>query len=135
MITEKKWQQLRAWMAELDLEEDDLTEKFILGSGRGGQKLQKTASTVYLRHSATGIEIKCQEQRSREANRYYARKRLCEKLEEIKLGELSKKQQQIEKIRRQKRKRSKRAKEKILEQKHKRSEVKQSRKPPNSDVD
>lgn len=133
MITEKKWQQLRNWMQELEIDEADLIEKFVIGSGRGGQKLQKTASTVSLKHEASGISIKCQESRLRETNRYYARKRLCEKIEEIKLGEKSKKQQAIEKIRRQKRKRSKRAKEKILDEKHKRSEIKKSREKPDID--
>ena len=100
MISQNKWEQLRTWMETLEIAEEDLIEKFIIGSGSGGQKLHKTASTVYLQHVPTGVEIKCQQDRSREANRYYARKRLCEKIEEMKLGEASKKQQAIEKIRR-----------------------------------
>lgn len=130
MITTKKWQQLRDWMETLEISEEDLVEKFILGSGSGGQKLQKTTSTVSLQHKPSGITIKCQESRLRETNRYYARRRLCEKIEVIKLGEKSKKKQEIEKIRRQKRKRSKRAKEKILEEKRQRSGIKKSREKP-----
>ena len=38
MITEKKWQELNARMEELEIFEQDLDEKFILASGRGGQK-------------------------------------------------------------------------------------------------
>lgn len=128
MITEKKWQQLQTWMAALDISENDISEQFILGSGSGGQKLHKTASTVLLQHAATGITIKCQQQRSRQANRYYARKRLCEKIDELQKGEQSKKQQAIEKIRRQKRRRSRRTQEKILEQKRQRAELKETRK-------
>lgn len=130
MITQKKWQQLQAWMEELGISEEDITEQFILGSGSGGQKLQKTSSTVLLKHIPTGITIKCQEQRSREANRYYARRRLCEKLDEMQKGEKSKKQQEIEKIRRQKRRRSRRTQQKILEEKKQRGELKQTRKKP-----
>ena len=48
----------------------------------GGQKINKTSSCVYLKHLPTGIEIKCQQGRSREMNRYYARKELCQRLEE-----------------------------------------------------
>lgn len=133
MITLKKQQQLQSWMQSLGIFEEDLLEKFIVGSGSGGQKLHKTASTVYLQHIPTGIDVKCQESRSRETNRYYARRRLCEKIEEIKLGEKSKKQQEIEKIRRQKRRRSKKAQEKILEQKRQRAEIKETRKKPETD--
>jgi len=133
MITAKKQQQLQSWMQSLGIYEEDLLEKFIVGSGSGGQKLHKTASTVYLQHKPTGIDVKCQESRSRETNRYHARQRLCEKIEEIKLGEKSKKQQEIEKIRRQKRRRSKKAQEKILEQKRQRAELKEMRKKPETE--
>lgn len=115
-------------METLGIREDDLIEKFILGSGSGGQKINKTSSCVYLKHIPTGIEIKCQQDRSRDINRYRARQELCERIEEITLQEKSKKQQLIEKIRRQKRKRSKRAQEKILVSKKQRSNIKTLRK-------
>ena len=70
-------------MAKLQIQESDLIEKFIIGSGKGGQKLHKTASTVYLKHVPTGIEIKCQYSRSRDDNRYFALERLCYKLQAI----------------------------------------------------
>nr|WP_242601667.1 peptide chain release factor-like protein [Legionella lansingensis] len=60
-------------MTKLHINEVDLVEKFILGSGKGGQKLHKTASTVYLKHVPSNLEIKCQDSRSREDNRYFAR--------------------------------------------------------------
>jgi len=130
MISPEKWQQLRAWMQKLEISEDDLEEKFILGSGSGGQKINKTASCVALKYIPSNISIKCQDTRSRETNRFYARRRLCEKIEEQILAEKSKKQQAIEKIRRQKRKRSKRAQQKILDDKAHKSEVKQQRQKP-----
>jgi len=124
--TEKK-EQLRVLMESVGVCEADLTEKFILGSGSGGQKINKTASCVYLRHAPTGEEVKCQSTRSRELNRYYARKLLCERLDERIRGAQSKRQQAEEKIRRQKRRRSRRQKERMLEDKHQHSERKQSR--------
>lgn len=127
MITSAKWQQLKEYMVKLGIHEADVQEKFILGSGRGGQKLQKTSSCVYLHHIPSGIEIKCQESRSREDNRFYARRRLCEKIAAQILGEQSEQQQKIEKIRRQKRRRTRKAKEKILQEKAHRSEIKKSR--------
>lgn len=115
-------------MKELGIQESDILEKFILGSGSGGQKINKTSSCVYIKHIPTGIEIKCQKERSRELNRLYARRELCDKIEEMTSLEKSKKQQMIEKIRRQKRKRSKRAQEKVLSNKKQRSNIKMLRK-------
>lgn len=129
-LKKEKIEELERRMEKLEITEDQLVEKFILGSGKGGQKVNKTSSCVYLKHKPSGIEIKCQQDRSRELNRYYARKMLCEKLEEMIFKEKSEKQKQIEKIRRQKRKRSKRAKEKMLDEKRRHSEKKQLRSKP-----
>ena len=117
MVTREKWQQLHVRMYALGIHEDDLIEKFILGSGSGGQKINKTSSCVWLKHEPTGIAVKCQKERSRELNRYYARQRLCEKLDFQKNKAKSEREQAIAKIKRQKRKRSKRAKEKMLSDK------------------
>ena len=128
-IRPEKQTLLEQRMKSLNIHEEDLIEKFILGSGKGGQKVNKTHSCVYLKHLPTGIEIKCQKNRSREKNRYFARKELCDKIQELLALEKTKKQKEIEKIRRQKRKRSKRAKEKMLQDKKKHSETKSYRKP------
>jgi len=74
MIRKEKLLELRNRMEQLGITEDDLEEKFILGSGKGGQKLQKTYSCVYLKHKPTKLKTKCQKTRARELNRYYARK-------------------------------------------------------------
>lgn len=132
MITKDKSDKLAEWMTTLQITEAELIEKFIVGSGKGGQKLHKTASTVYLKHIPSGIEIKCQESRSREDNRYFARARLCEKLHALISDEKSKEQQKIEKIKRQKKRRSRRVKQKILDEKSKHSAVKSLRKKPAS---
>ena len=129
-ISKEKQDELSERMAALGIREEDLIEKFILGSGSGGQKINKTHSCVYLKHLPSGFEIKCQRDRSREMNRFLARRELCEKIEEERLGEQSKRQQAIEKIRRQKRKRSKRSKEKMLAAKHRHSEKKSQRRGP-----
>lgn len=135
VIKPEKLLDLEKRMEKLDIKEKELIEKFILGSGKGGQKVNKTYSCVYLKHIPTGIEIKCQKDRSREHNRYFARKELCERLEEILFKKESEKQKTIEKIRRQKRRRSKKAKEKILADKAKQSEKKKLRKLPSSEND
>lgn len=117
-------------MERLGIKEEDLQEKFILGSGRGGQNLQKTSSCVWLKHTPTGHEVKCQKERSRELNRYYARVRLCDKIDEEINKEKSQKQMEFEKIRRQKQRRTRRQKEKVLEAKRQRSALKETRKAP-----
>jgi len=65
-------------MERLKIYERDLDERFVLGSGSGGQKINKTSSCVYLKHRPSGVEVSCQETRSREKNREIARRRLCE---------------------------------------------------------
>ena len=114
-------------MAQLGVRDADLAEKFILGSGRGGQKVNKTSSCVYLRHAPTGIEVKCQRTRSRELNRYLARRELCERIAERTQGEASRRQAEAERIRRQKRRRSRRQRQRMLEAKHHQSDKKKGR--------
>jgi len=114
-VRKEKQEELQRKMASLGIREEDLMEKFILGSGKGGQKINKTASCVYLKHLPTGIEIKCQESRSREENRFFARRMLVEKMDEIIHKSKSKKQMEIDKVRKQKKRRVRRSRENIAE--------------------
>ncbi|HEX4839175.1 MAG TPA: peptide chain release factor-like protein [Rhabdochlamydiaceae bacterium] len=132
MISKEKLEELYRRMERLGIREEDVVEKFILGSGRGGQKVNKTSSCVYLKHLPTGIEVKCQQDRSRELNRYIARRELCDRFESQVSKVKSQKQQQMEKIRRQKRRRSRRSKEKMLSNKKHHGEKKHLRQSPQS---
>ena len=102
-VSKSKENALKIKMRRLDVREDDLEEKFIRSSGSGGQKVNKTSSCVYLKHRPTGIEVKCQQERSQVLNRFLARRRLVDKIETRVLGGLSEEKKRIEKIRRQKR--------------------------------
>lgn len=75
-VSSEKWAVLRERMAMLGILDKDIQESFILGGGSGGQKINNTHSTVQLtyRHH----QIRCKKSRSRDGNRYEARKRLCE---------------------------------------------------------
>lgn len=127
MISGEKWEKLNARMEKLGILERDLDEHFIRGSGSGGQKVNKTSSCVQLVHKPSSAEIRCQKTRSQADNRYWARRELCERIEEKVLGEKSKKQQAMEKVRRQKRRRSRRAKAKMLDAKSKQGNKKKLR--------
>jgi protein subunit release factor B len=82
---------------------------------------------VQLRHGPSGIEVRCQRERSQTSNRYWARVELCDRLEELRAAERMALQQEREKKRRQTRKRPRGVKERILKTKHKRAETKQKR--------
>ena len=73
-----------------ELDESELTESFVRGSGAGGQKVNKTSSCVNLLHKPTGLRVDCQDTRSLQQNRKLARKRLLLKLDEYLNGSQSK---------------------------------------------
>jgi protein subunit release factor B len=126
-VSPEKEQALAERMEKLGLREADIVEKFIRSGGHGGQNVNKVATCVYLKHVPTGVEVKCQLERSQALNRFLARRILADKVEAAILGRQSEEEQRIAKIRRQKRKRSKRAKEKMLADKRHLAEKKKGR--------
>ncbi|ORY87649.1 RF-1 domain-domain-containing protein [Protomyces lactucae-debilis] len=64
-----------------EISEDDIEEKFVRGTGPGGQKINKTSIVAQLKHLPSGIQVSCQETRSLQQNRSIARKRLREKVD------------------------------------------------------
>ena len=111
----------------LIIPEGQLEEKFIRSSAPGGQNVNKTSTCVYLKHLPTGLEVKCQVERSQAQNRYFARKILAEKLIKLYARQTLKAQAEREKLRRQNRKRSAAQKARILDHKRKHSEKKSGR--------
>lgn len=109
---------------ELEVKPEDIVEYFVRGSGKGGQKVNKTSSTVVLRHLPTGMEVRCQKHREQSKNRLSAYKLLILKIEERVRGRQSELARRVFKLKKQKQKRSKRAKEKMLAAKKRRGEVK-----------
>jgi len=126
-VSKKKQDALQEKMKSLGVHEKYIIEKFIRSSGKGGQKVNKTSTCVYLKHIPTDTEVKCQKERFQAINRYLARKILVDKVEAMIRGKESEEQQKIARIRRQKRKRSKKAKMKMLEDKKKQALKKKDR--------
>ena len=124
MISPKKQRVLIERMNQLGIKEEDLRESFIRSSGPGGQKVNKSASCVYLVHVPTGLFVKCQQSRSQTLNRFLARRILFDRIERFRKGHIAVEKEKIERIRRQKRRRSKKAKEKVLRLKRIQSEKK-----------
>lgn len=108
----------------------DVVESFVRGAGAGGQKINKTSSTVVLRHGPTGTEVRCQEERSQAVNRRRAWERFCEKLEGRLRAEAASRCAEVAKARRVNRKRSARQKAILVAGKRRRGEVKAARKKP-----
>lgn len=100
-------------MAQLGIKKSDIEEKFIKGSGRGGQKVNKAVSTVFLKHRLTGITVKCGKSRSQHLNRFLALRTLVEKIESNTLDKPNPQQKKIDKKRKQKARRRKKSLKKM----------------------
>lgn len=112
---------------EVQLRPEDVLEQFTRGTGKGGQKMNKTSSTVLLRHFPTGIDVRMQRHREQSKNRLSAWKLLILKLEEKMKGKESKLAKEVFKIRKQKARRNRKSKEKMLQEKKHRAEIKAER--------
>lgn len=112
-VTAAKEAELSARMACLGLREEDLDERFMTSGGPGGQKVNRSNTCVQLTHGPSGIEVKMQQSRSQALNRFFARRQLCELLEERLLGRDSSEAQRREKARKQKARRQRRTRTKL----------------------
>jgi len=65
------------------LDEAELEEQFIRGSGPGGQATNKTNNAVLLKHKPTGLVVKCHETRSQWDNKKRAREIMVTKLDNL----------------------------------------------------
>ncbi|MBI4041021.1 MAG: peptide chain release factor-like protein [Deltaproteobacteria bacterium] len=126
-ISYEKQKALEKKMAELHIFEKDLEEQFVRSSGPGGQKVNRSASCVYVRHIPTGMEVKCQISRSQIENRYFARRILCDKIASKILQQKTAAEHEAYRIKKQKKRRSRKTKQKMLEAKKERAQTKKLR--------
>src|SRR5512144_1229440 len=110
-VSEEKNRWLRKRMESLGIREEDLEEKFVRSSGKGGQHVNKSSTCVWLKHLPTGIEVKCMEERSQSLNRFLARRELAERVE-ASSGIPTRRDLEAEKVKKQKAKRKRRSEEK-----------------------
>ena len=119
--------QIRARLAALGWDVSEVEEAFVRGSGPGGQKVNKTSSTVTLRHLPTGIEVRCQRERSQAANRAWAWEELRRRLEELARSEAGAQVSAAEAERRRHRQKSRGQKRLMVEAKRRRARRKAGR--------
>jgi peptide chain release factor len=118
---------LRARFVSLGVRPEEVEERFIRGAGAGGQKINKTSSTVWLQHRPTGVEVRCQRERSQTVNRLLAWQELAEKLEWRRQSAANQAQAVRELARRQKRQKSYGQKVRMIETKKRRAKHKAAR--------
>lgn len=77
MKEEKKQQILVEW-EKWGLKISETIETYILGGGKGGQNKQKTHNAVKLDYPRLNLSVREESSRSREENRFLARRKLLE---------------------------------------------------------
>ena len=118
---------LRARFVSLGVRPEEVEERFVRGSGAGGQKINKTSSTVWLRHRPSGVEVRCQRERNQAVNRLLAWQELADKLAWRRAVAANQKQAARELVRRQKRQKSRGQKVRMIEAKKHRAKNKSAR--------
>ncbi len=107
-VTQGKIDELKRRIAALGVDLSKVEEQFTRGSGKGGQKVNKTANCVQLRYAPLDIHVKCQESRQRSLNRFLALRELVDQIEMIQSPGTSRRLKELEKIRKQKARRYRR---------------------------
>ncbi|MBI3321445.1 MAG: peptide chain release factor-like protein [Candidatus Omnitrophica bacterium] len=114
MISPGPQRALEAWMQRLGVQERDLEESFVRSSGPGGQRANKTSTCVVLRHRPSGLEVRCQQERSQALNRVLARRLLLARLDAKRRLERRAETQRRAMMQRQRRRRPQAVKERLL---------------------
>ncbi|MFN0116977.1 MAG: peptide chain release factor family protein [Elusimicrobiota bacterium] len=109
VVSEGKRLALLEKIKTLKINPSDIEESFVRGSGKGGQKINKTASAVMLVYKPLGIIVKMQRERERSVNRFLALRELVDEIELKISPETSPRLKEQNRIRRQKDRRHRRS--------------------------
>ncbi|MCG2726332.1 MAG: peptide chain release factor-like protein [Elusimicrobia bacterium] len=101
-IKPAKAEALKIRVKNLGVSLDLIEEKFIKGSGKGGQKINKTNNAVMLKYPPLKIIVKRQKERKRSINRFLALRELIDRIEMKISPETSDRLKKIEKIKKKK---------------------------------
>ena len=111
-ISNEKRKKLKEDLEAHGVKESDISEAFARAGGAGGQKVDKTSVAVQIRYKE--FKVSNSRSRSREDNRYFARKDLLELIKQAK-GIKTKKVLEINKRMKQKKRRKKKSVKKYSE--------------------
>ena len=112
--SKEKISALEKRMSDLGIKKEDIEEKFIKSSGRGGQKINKTSSAVFLKHKKSNLSVKCGQARSQHLNRFLALRNLIDMIETIMIGQNEGVTRKNDSIKKQKQRRNAKTKKKLL---------------------
>jgi protein subunit release factor B len=105
-VTPQKVEELKNRILRLQIHLNEVEEQFTLGSGHGGQKINKTSNCVVLRYPKLDITVKCQQSRQRSLNRFLALRELVDQIEMKISPGTSERLKEMQRIRKQKSRRS-----------------------------
>ena len=108
IVNESKRHALFEKMKRLGIDPSAIEESFVKGSGKGGQKVNKTANAVQLFYPPLDITVRAHRERERSVNRFLALRELIDEIEFRISPETSSKKREWEKIRKQKDRRARR---------------------------
>ena len=101
-ITPAKVAALKERIARLGIDLRLVEEQFTRGSGKGGQKINKTSNAVLLKYPPLELIIRCQRERKRSLNRFLALRELVDRIEFKISPQTSERLKEMDRIRRRK---------------------------------
>ena len=101
-ITPAKVAALKERIARLGIDLRLVEEQFTRGSGKGGQKINKTSNAVLLKYPPMDLIIRCQRERKRSLNRFLALRELVDRIEFVISPQTSERLKEMDRIRRRK---------------------------------